>query len=104
MIKKLLFSKKRRRQNYRHTQGHRQYLTVLKIESISMGNKKSTVQIKEVKKQDKVAKNSSKKEVVAATQKKKTAPKKKTAIKKTTVKKKAVIKKQKKLKFLIINL
>ena len=46
--KKIIVFKKRRRQNYRSTQGHRQYLTVLKIESISMGNKKSTTAKKEV--------------------------------------------------------
>ena len=39
--KKIIVFKKRRRQNYRHTQGHRQYLTVLKIESIIIGDKKS---------------------------------------------------------------
>ena len=82
--KKIIVFKKRRRQNYRHTQGHRQYLTVLQIESISVGNKKSKTPTKEVKKQDKVAKNSSKEEM------KKAAPKKKAAVKKTTVKKKAV--------------
>ena len=82
--KKIIVFKKRKRQNYRHTQGHRQYLTVLQIESISVGNKKSKTPTKEVKKQDKVAKNSSKEEI------KKAAPKKKTAVKKTTVKKKAV--------------
>ena len=46
--KKIIVFKKRRRQNYRSTQGHRQYLTVLKIESISMGNKKLTTTKKEV--------------------------------------------------------
>ena len=85
--KKIIVFKKRKRQNYRHTQGHRQYLTVLKIESISVGNKKSKTPTKEVKKQDKVAKNSSKEEM------KKAAPKKKAAVKKTTVKKKAAVKK-----------
>ena len=85
--KKIIVFKKRRRQNYRHTQGHRQYLTVLQIESISVGNKKSKTPTKEVKKQDKVAKNSSKEEM------KKAAPKKKAAVKKTTVKKKAAVKK-----------
>jgi len=39
--KKIIVFKKRKRQNYRSTQGHRQYLTVLKIETISMGGKKS---------------------------------------------------------------
>ena len=82
--KKIIVFKKRRRKNYRHTQGHRQYLTVLQIESISVGNKKSKTPTKEVKKQDKVAKNSPKEEM------KKAAPKKKAAVKKTTVKKKAV--------------
>ena len=94
--KKIIVFKKRRRQNYRHTQGHRQYLTVLQIESISVGNKKSKTLTKEVKKQDKVAKNSSKEEMKKAIPKKKAAPnkkaapKKKAAVKKTTVKKKAV--------------
>ena len=46
--KKIIVFKKRRRQNYRSTQGHRQYLTVLKIESISMDNKKLTTAKKEV--------------------------------------------------------
>ena len=34
--KKIIVFKKRQRQNYRHTQGHRQYLTVLQIESIAI--------------------------------------------------------------------
>jgi len=34
--KKIIVFKKRRRKNYRLTQGHRRYLTVLKIESISI--------------------------------------------------------------------
>ena len=49
--KKIIVFKKRRRKNYRRTQGHRQYLTVLQIESISVGNKKSKTPTKEVKKQ-----------------------------------------------------
>ena len=81
--KKIIVFKKRKRQNYRHTQGHRQYLTVLQIESISIGNKKSKAPKKEIKKQDKITKNSLKKQV------KETAPKKK-VVKKTAVKKKAV--------------
>ena len=50
--KKIIVFKKRKRQNYRLTQGHRQYLTVLRIESISYGGKKSTAEpeIKKVKK------------------------------------------------------
>ena len=70
--KKIIVFKKRKRQNYRSTQGHRQYLTVLKIESISMGGKKS---------------ESGKKESKASDPVKKTAPKKKTATKETNVKK-----------------
>ena len=46
--KKIIVFKKRRRKNYRSTQGHRQHLTVLKIESISMGNKKLTTAKKEI--------------------------------------------------------
>ena len=46
--KKIIVFKKRQRQNYRHTQGHRQYLTVLKIESIAMGNKKISATVKKV--------------------------------------------------------
>ena len=94
--KKIIVFKKRKRQNYRHTQGHRQYLTVLQIESISMGNKKSKAPTKEVKKQDKVAKNSSKEKVKETAPKKKATSKKKKAAKKTTVKKKAVLKSKKK--------
>ena len=99
--KKIIVFKKRKRQNYRHTQGHRQHLTVLQIESISLGNKKSTAPIKEVKKQVKIKNNSLKEKVKVATPKKKavlkkTTVKKKTVIKKTTVKKKTVIKNQKK--------
>ena len=47
--KKIIVFKKRKRQNYRSTQGHRQYLTVLKIETISMGGKKSQSEKKETK-------------------------------------------------------
>ena len=54
--KKIIVFKKRKRQNYRHTQGHRQYLTVLHIESITIGNKKSTAIKKSVKKQEAAAK------------------------------------------------
>ena len=90
--KKIIVFKKRKRKNYRHTQGHRQYLTVLQIESISMGNKVSKAPKKEVKKQEKVAKKSSIKEVRKTAPKKKVAQKKKAAVKKTTVKKKTAVK------------
>ncbi len=86
--KKIIVFKKRKRQNYRSTQGHRQYLTVLKIESISMGGKKSESGKKESKASDPVKKT---------VPKKKAAPKKKEATKemavKKTVKKKTVKKK-----------
>ena len=79
--KKIIVFKKRKRQNYRSTQGHRQYLTVLKIESISMGGKKSA---------------STKKETVTSKPVKKAAPKKaapKKAVTKKTTSKKTVKKK-----------
>ena len=80
--KKIIVFKKRKRQNYRSTQGHRQYLTVLKIETISMGGKKSQSEKKETKTSTPVKK---------AALKKKAAPKKaaskKTAVKKTVKKK-----------------
>jgi len=75
--KKIIVFKKRKRQNYRSTQGHRQYLTVLKIESISMGRKKSESEKKVSKTNDPIKK---------AAPKKKTAPKK-AATKKTNIKK-----------------
>ena len=40
--KKIIVFKKRKRKNSRSTQGHRQYLTVLQIESIFYNGKKST--------------------------------------------------------------
>ena len=80
--KKIIVFKKRKRQNYRSTQGHRQYLTVLKIEAISMGGKKSQSEKKETK-------TSTPEKKVAV--KKKAAPKKaaskETAVKKTAKKK-----------------
>ena len=78
---KIIVFKKRKRQNYRSTQGHRQYLTVLKIESISVGTKKSA---------------SSKKTDKTNETPKKTAPKKKAAPKKTVTKKTTVKKSVKK--------
>ena len=79
--KKIIVFKKRKRQNYRSTQGHRQYLTVLKIETISMSGKKSQSEKKETKTSSPVKK---------AVPKKKAAPKKAskdTSIKKTVKKK-----------------
>jgi large subunit ribosomal protein L21 len=80
--KKIIVFKKRKRQNYRSTQGHRQYLTVLKIESILIGEKKSEIE----------------KKVTTSKDPEKKAAAKKTAVKKTvakkTVKKKAVTPKE----------
>ena len=56
--KKIIVFKKRRRKNSRSKQGHRQCLTVLRIESINKGDikstaKKATKEIGSLKKQDK---------------------------------------------------
>ena len=80
--KKIIVFKKRRRKNYRLTQGHRQYLTVLKIESISIGNKKLITAKKEV-----ITKTKSKKEITkTAGTAKKVITKKTGAIKKVVKK------------------
>ena len=47
--KKIIVFKKRRRKNSKSTQGHRQYLTVLQIESIMSSGKKSVAPMKEIK-------------------------------------------------------
>jgi len=99
--KKIIVFKKRQRQNYRHTQGHRQYLTVVQIESIILGDKKSSISTKEViKKVTKVnIPDKNEKKTVTPVAKKKAAPKKaitkkKAAPKKATVKKKTIPKKE----------
>ena len=83
--KKIIIFKKRQRQNYRHTQGHRQYLTVLQIESIALGNKKSSAAPKKPKEKtlEKVESDI-----------KKIASKKKTIANKPAIKKKVVVKKK----------
>jgi large subunit ribosomal protein L21 len=81
--KKIIVFKKRKRQNYRSTQGHRQYLTVLKIETISMGGKKSQSEKKEAKTKTPVKKAAPKKAAPKKAVSKETAVKK-TAKKKTT--------------------
>ena len=98
--KKIIVFKKRRRKNYRLTQGHRQYLTVLKIESILNGIKKTTnptisKTIKEKKVEDIIKKSTTKtvekRPVVKKIASKKTVKKKqtkKTVVKKTTKSKK----------------
>ena len=96
--KKIIVFKKRKRQNYRLTQGHRQYLTVLRIESISYDGKKSTAkpETKKVKKTEtKVIKEKSVSKDVKVAKKKTVA--KKTANKTSSTKKKPVKKTVKKV-------
>ncbi len=89
--KKIIVFKKRKRQNYRLTQGHRQYLTILKIESISFEGKKSIAK-PEAKKTQILEDNNPKKEVKSKETKvvKKKTITKKTEKKASTVKKKSV--------------
>ena len=82
--KKIIVFKKRKRQNYRSTQGHRQYLTVLKIESISMGGKKSALTKKETVTSKPVKKVASKKKIAPKKAVTKKTTSKKTVKKKTT--------------------
>ena len=95
----VLVFKKRRRKNSKSTQGHRQYLTVLQIESIISSGKKSIALKKEikVKKVDTKSKTLEKEESKKIEKKieKKAAPKKKVAKKTTT---KIIIKKKSKSK------
>ena len=97
--KKIIVFKKRRRKNSKSTQGHRQYLTVLQIESIISSGKKSIALKKEikVKKVDTKSKTLEKEESKKIEKKieKKATPKRKVA-KKTTTKK--IIKKKSKSK------
>ena len=88
--KKIIVFKKRKRQNYRSTQGHRQYLTVLKIETISMGGKKSQSEKKETKNSSPVKKAATKKKAAP-----KKAASKDTSVKKTVKKKTTTLKKDK---------
>ena len=94
---KVIVFKKRQRQNYRLTQGHRQYLTVLRIETISFDGKKSTAtpvvkknlktESKETQKkvETKEAKPTKKKNVTKKTLNK-ASPAKKKSVKKTVKK------------------
>ena len=89
--KKIIVFKKRKRQNYRSTHGHRQYMTVLQIESIMPSGKKSLTRkketiIKKVEDKSVIIKKEESKKV-----KKKVVAKKK-IVKKTTTKK--IIKKK----------
>ena len=83
--KKIIVFKKRQRQNYRLTQGHRQYLTVVKIESIETGKQKPQVSKKEDIKNGSEKKR---KEIEPSKLKKKTASKKLETAKKSPKKKK----------------
>ena len=95
--KKIIVFKKRKRQNYILTQGHRQYLTVLRIETISFDGKKSTA-VKEVKKTQKIETKQTPKKTEKKDSKviKKKSATKKIANKTSAVKKKSVKKAVKK--------
>ena len=98
--KKIIVFKKRKRQNYRLTKGHRQYLTVLRIETISFDGKKSTA-LPEVKKSKNTQTKSTAKKIDKKETKERKVTEKKTVAKKTAkktspVKKKSVKKTVKK--------
>ncbi len=95
--KKIIVFKKRKRQNYRLTQGHRQYLTVLRIETISFDGKKSTAPPETKKSQKTDTKETQKKTETKDTKvTKKKVVTKKTINKASPVKKKSVKKVAKK--------
>ncbi len=99
--KKIIVFKKRRRQNYRSTKGHRQYLTVLKIQSISVNGKKTsvdkTVKSSELNKKTTSKKTNEKKDLSKNISKKLSNKETKTTKKKTTKKTtKKTVKKDKK--------
>ena len=87
--KKIIVFKKRKRQNYRLTQGHRQYLTVLRIETISFEGKKSTAAPEKTKTQ-----KTESKATPVKTEKKETKIIKKKAVTKKTVNKASPTKKK----------
>ena len=92
--KKIIVFKKRKRQNYRLTQGHRQYLTVLRIEAISYDGKKTTAtaEVKKTQSKEKPKKvevketKTPKKKVVAKKTSNKASPVKKKLVKKSAKK------------------
>ena len=94
---KIIVFKKRRRKNYKLTRGHKQYLTVVKIESINNNGKKSTSKVITKKIDD--SKNSSKEKQLSTKKIEKNASEKKSSLKKTikrkTVEKKTLVKKKK---------
>ena len=86
--KKIIVFKKRRRQNYRSTQGHRQHLTVLKIESINHEGKKITApKTEKINKEPKIVKKDEIKVIKKTVSKKKIVKK---VVKKKTVTKKTI--------------
>ncbi len=86
--KKIIVFKKRRRQNYRSTQGHRQYLTVLKIESINHEGKKITApKTEKIDKEPKIVKKDEIKVIKKTVSKKKIVKK---VVKKKTITKKTI--------------
>jgi len=96
--KKIIVFKKRKRKNSQSTHGHRQFLTVLKIESIKHDGKKTYAPSKETKKAISKTKILKKEEAKKNEKKiiKKTAPLKKTSTK--SIKKKVTTKKTTKTK------
>ena len=94
--KKIIVFKKRRRKDSQSTQGHRQYLTVLQIESIMSSGKKSIalkkeIKVKKVDTKSKTLEKEESKKIEKKIEKKATIKKK--VVKKTTAKK--IIKKKK---------
>ena len=80
--KKVIVFKKKRRTGYKVKNGHRQMLTKIKIESISLGKSKKTT----TKKEETAKKTTTKKTTTKKTTAKKTTAKKTTAKKTTTTK------------------
>ena len=95
--KKIIVFKKRRRKNSKSSRGHRQYLTVLQIESINSSDKKfiSSKKVKKFNTRSKILKKDESK-IIDKKIVKKTSSKKK--IDKKTTKRKTVKKKLKKNK------
>ena len=89
--KKIIVFKKKRRKNYRLTQGHRQYLTILKIQSIKQNGKEVSASSKKIDKSQDSNKPTKKIET-------KKIEKKVMVKKKSDIKKKKLIKKSTKVK------
>ena len=101
--KKIIVFKKRKRKNYRSTHGHRQYLTVLQIESIMSSGKKSIApkketKVKKVDTQSKTLKKEESKKIEKKIEKKAAPTPKKESCKKNKIAKKIIKKKKSKTK------